>query len=482
MEYKMIEVKQTGEESGAAKFVDFLDIQRRLHDFLLNKTKRLTFCWEWTDTNSIDRRHRQFELVLLKEEAPKYKKYVAFLLEEQRQSVCFLVWDTNKFLKVNSGQAKNLFRRESFLGESLPDYLVHKNFDRLMEFFKRLWPAFPEVKRQNFEPSLWLVPGNQLARQVSYRQLKEEAFGRGSKENETCLAVRLLTAEEELPAKLAERRRKIRALVEAMKEQTGQECLTLSLCKEQKPGLLDSKFGGLPYWDLKKPYPTDDGGRPLMLLAQIHFDQAEECQIPKPLPVKGMLQFFIRPDEVYGADFHAPTRQDGFRVVYHQEVDTAVTQEQIRALGIPVSTEGKAREYSPVLGTYALQFGRGRSGPWDGDKRFEESLRKLAREQGLALAPETSLYRSFEKDEYQYLCDALNPKGHHMLGHPCFTQNDPRGEESPYDTLLLQIDTEMDGLSDYILWGDCGVGSFFIGREALQVRRFDDVLYSWDCC
>ena len=69
-----------------------------------------------------------------------------------------------------------------------------------------------------------------------------------------------------------------------------------------------------------------------------------------------------------------------------------------------------------------------------------------------------------------------------MLGHPCFTQNDPRGEESPYDTLLLQIDTEMDGLSDYILWGDCGVGSFFIGREALQVRRFDDVLYSWDCC
>lgn len=492
MKYKMVEAKQNADGTEQSRIVDFFDIQKRLNDFLLNKASRLTFRWEWTEADALCPRHRQFHLILLKEEAFKYKKYVAFLLDEERQSVRFLVWDTGRFLKINSGQGKNLFRRESFMGESLPNYLIHKNFDRLMAFFKLFEQAFPEVRSQDFERSVLLVPGNQLARPVSYRQLKEEAFDRQAEngespaqkpgEGEETITIRLLTDERELPADLAERRRKIRAVVAAMKERTGQDCLTLSLCKERKPKLVESKVGGLPYWDLAKPYPVDAEGRPLMLLAQIHFGQAEEGTIPEPLPKQGMLQFFIRPDDIYGASFEAPAAQDGFRVVYHAQVDEAVTEEQIRALNIPVSTEGEASEYSPVLGCYALRLHRGQSYLWNYDERFEKLFLELAEEQGLEFPEGESLYRSLAQEEYQYVCNELNPTGHHMLGWPHFTQYDPRGEGSPYDTLLLQVDTEMDGLTDYILWGDCGVGSFFISRDALAGRRFDDVLYSWDCC
>ena len=479
METKMIEIKKNKDGSERSECIGFDTVQQRLYDFLLNKASRLVFRWEWTETASLNQRRQTRRLVLLKEDACKYKKYVAFLLNEERESVRFLVWDTGKFLKINSGQDRKLFRRESFMGESLPNYLIHKNFDRLIDFFKVFAQVFPEVKGQSFEPSLMLVPGNQLGREVSYRQLKEEAFGRGNGEGEISFAVRLLQEGDELPSELAERRRRLRAAVEAMKERTGRECLALSLCKEQTPGLFDSKFGGLPYWDLSRPYPTDASGRPLMLLAQIHFSQAEAGVIPEPLPKQGMLQFFIRPDEIYGASFQEPAVQDGFRVVWHERVDDTVTEEQLRALAIPVSGEG---EGTPVLGAYALRLGRGWSCLWDGDPRFEGLFREAALEQGLALPAGKSLYRSLERDEYQYVCDMLNPTGHHMLGRPCFTQQDPRGEDSPYDTLLLQMDTEMDGLSDYILWGDCGVGSFFINREALAKRRFDDVFYSWDCC
>ena len=59
--------------------------------------------------------------------------------------------------------------------------------------------------------------------------------------------------------------------------------------------------------------------------------------------------------------------------------------------------------------------------------------------------------------------------------------SDPRSEDSAqYDTLLLQLDTDFrQGIG--LMWGDIGVGNFFINREALKRLDFSDVLYNWDC-
>ena len=67
-------------------------------------------------------------------------------------------------------------------------------------------------------------------------------------------------------------------------------------------------------------------------------------------------------------------------------------------------------------------------------------------------------------------------------GYPYFTQDDPRPEDSPYDTLLFQMDSEMSDGIDYIMWGDMGVGNFFIDLEDLKNCDFSRVLYTWDCC
>jgi hypothetical protein len=51
-----------------------------------------------------------------------------------------------------------------------------------------------------------------------------------------------------------------------------------------------SKFGGLPHLPLAIPYPIDEAGRPLLLLAQINLQELPKNSL---LPATGLLQFYI---------------------------------------------------------------------------------------------------------------------------------------------------------------------------------------------
>ncbi len=69
------------------------------------------------------------------------------------------------------------------------------------------------------------------------------------------------------------------------------------------PALTDSKFGGVPYWDMGIEYPTDQNGRKMILPAQIHFPDLREAgldlqEFGQLLPAEGMLQFFITPEGI----------------------------------------------------------------------------------------------------------------------------------------------------------------------------------------
>ena len=78
-----------------------------------------------------------------------------------------------------------------------------------------------------------------------------------------------------------------------------------------------SQLGGKPYWVTGKEYPTCDG-KPLILLAQINFDELEQSM--EGYPDRGMLQFFISDDDVYGCDFEETVTQK-YRVIYHEKID-----------------------------------------------------------------------------------------------------------------------------------------------------------------
>lgn len=270
---------------------------------------------------------------------------------------------------------------------------------------------------------------------------------------------------------------KAKAIVAEVKRRTAAPCWKLTLQPEGPCGLLDSKVGGLPYWDPALPYPTDSQGNKMTLLAQLNFAQ---LGTEAPLPRAGMLQFFIGQDDVFGIDFDQPDSQKDFRVVYHPEPDPALTLEQIQALDLPTHVEADC--CTPVFqeAVFTAEKTVGYMGPEDG--RFEALFREAVRAVTGEDIGEKNEYQYFDRADRDYFYDQLSTAGHRLLGYPFFTQYDPREPEGPYDTLLFQLDSDMaEDRKDLVLWGDCGVGNFFINREDLLRRDFSRILYNWDC-
>ena len=269
---------------------------------------------------------------------------------------------------------------------------------------------------------------------------------------------------------------KVKAIVAEVKRRTETPCWKLTLQPEGPCGLLDSKVGGLPYWDPALPYPVDSQGNQMTLLAQLNFAQ---LGTEAPLPAQGLLQFFIGQDDVFGIDFDQPDSQKDFRVVYHPEPDPALTLEQIRALDLPTHVEADC--CTPVFqeAVFTAEKTVGYMGPED--CRFEALFREAVRAVTGEDIGDKNEYQYFDKADRDYFYDQLSTAGHRLLGYPFFTQYDPREPDSPYDTLLFQLDSDMIDRKDLVLWGDCGVGNFFINREDLLRRDFSRILYNWDC-
>lgn len=275
---------------------------------------------------------------------------------------------------------------------------------------------------------------------------------------------------------------KIAALVEEIRARSGIAAYRLRIDAGRKPWLTDSKFGGLPYWDPEKPYPLDVVGQPMQLLAQLNF---ETLGVGKPYPSGGLLQFFIpQQDDTFGCRFG--DEADDFRIVYHERIDAGVTREAVLALGAP---EGPCGD-SPVLAERAVYAEPSTSYINDRAPAFEEIFAAAVK---AAWGEDLNGQYSFDyldEDDYNELFEALIDTddgtlngGHWLMGYPGFTQEDPRDGDSPYDTLLLQIDSAHEDDRRYsVLWGDCGVANFFIRRADLENHDFSDVLYNWDCC
>ena len=253
-------------------------------------------------------------------------------------------------------------------------------------------------------------------------------------------------------------------------EETIQPYIEIKANFESDLRLWQSKFGGLPYLPRGFEYPRDVKRRVMFLLAQINFSE-----IPKldGFPETGVLQFYIRSgDHLYGANFDDLTKQDGFRVIYFSKViedeSKLVTdfsflpKHDFLPWQEPCSLTF-TRRYAPISAV-DYQFERRIFGQ-DAAESTDEMPKRYA---------EYELYGAYEK---------LFPSaGHKLGGYPYFTQYDPRIGERYRDKnymLLFQMDT--DGEAD-IMWGDSGVGNFFIQEQELEKRNFSKVLYTWDCC
>ena len=139
-------------------------------------------------------------------------------------------------------------------------------------------------------------------------------------------------------AKIMDKLELTRKIAEELNEEIGLTTIFIYPNKDKEITLTSSKFGGLPYWDDSLPYPTDNKGNKLKLLAQFNLGEiAEACHsCGGLLPESGMLQFFILPEEdcFYGSDLDDYTNNNLFRVIYHPSINPEITVEDIRDLNI----------------------------------------------------------------------------------------------------------------------------------------------------
>ena len=276
--------------------------------------------------------------------------------------------------------------------------------------------------------------------------------------------------------KLNERSRQI---LDEIKRRTLTTAYQLEFDTESAPTIFDSKVGGLPYWDPAKTYPTDSKGNKMYLLAQINFDREK---VESPLPQSGMLQFFLAYDDAYGLHYHDEIRQKNWRVVYHEKIDTNMNAELVEGLGIPTDTENQ--EYcSPVLKSCVFHLVKKET--WI-TSMHSDAFDTLTLELAEELFGETEAEFGsdvFGDEQFTLIVEEdSHNKNSQLLGHPYFTQEDVREEGSRYATLLFQLDSETVDKEEITMWGDCGVGNFFINAEDLQRLDFSNVLYNWDCC
>lgn len=186
-------------------------------------------------------------------------------------------------------------------------------------------------------------------------------------------------------------------------------------------------------------------------------------------PKRGVLRFYITPNDYYGADFAKDgklNRQKGFRVLF--------TEDEI---GFRTSDAVQENDIFPINGSFHLRFTFGTDAMQPCEYTFSETVEKL-----LSVSNDPHMTaQDFDDEEF---LEVVSESGHKMGGHPWFVQYDPREavpEYMRYDTLLLQLDSVYGKDGEDIMFGDGGICNFFISHERLKNCDFSDVLYTWDC-
>ena len=224
---------------------------------------------------------------------------------------------------------------------------------------------------------------------------------------------------------------------------------------------LSSHIGGVAVAPKGAVWPDDKTGNPMVLLAQVNLS---DVSTPQEFPNEGILQFFIKSDDLFGLNFEDQLDSD-YKVLWYPDI-VALTE-------ILCPEHDFKNDYAPFNNANIWERGRilktGRVGnmrPSWGNWYFEEKVELICEKRiGIQVVDE--------------IVDGWGAHGHFMGGHARFTQVDPRSKDKfqDYNRVLLQISCD-----DFIMFGDSGECTFFITEEDLETKRFDRLLYNWDCC
>ena len=267
-------------------------------------------------------------------------------------------------------------------------------------------------------------------------------------------------------------------IAEEITKRTASEHYRLVLNEERVPSITGSKIGGIPYWPAGKEYPTDEQGKPMIMIMQVN---CAEAGLKTPLPEQGMLQWFIsmNPDRMYGCQGNYDEEGKGFRIVYHDTIDTdaALTD---------VPTHDSVDEMmTPVKREVAIDIEVEQTAMGVSDGRYNRLFFEIVKEITGADHPDMMWYQYLDNEDGLYFERNLDMKAprHQMLGYPVYTQDESRRDIDRHDTLLFQLDSQFSTVDrkEVVMWGDMGSGFIFINHDDLAALDFTRAYYCWDC-
>lgn len=224
----------------------------------------------------------------------------------------------------------------------------------------------------------------------------------------------------------------------------------ISISNKESIEITESKFLGKPFLPKNIQYPTDEKGKPMILWAQINFEEVPNID---NYPSSGILQFYASSDNWYDTT--------DYKILFHEEINQDI-QTDFSFLNDDLY------EDSPIYKEHRLNFKKQIEYGSSEDYRFSMQF------DGKDFWEFQETLNKKEQEEIEKIIDGT---GHKIGGYAYFTQGDPREYNQKGDILLLQIDTD-----ENIMFGDSGVANIFISPENLANKNFDKAWFYWDCC
>ena len=274
---------------------------------------------------------------------------------------------------------------------------------------------------------------------------------------------------------------KLNAFVAEFKQEALLDAIRIKLSSTPALEITQSKVGGLFYLPKSATIPTNSTGEQLMFLAQINCEELPENSI---YPPKGIMQFWIfGGDYDMGNNYDNPCSDENKRVIYYPTIEEYYNLEELAAMYKPKENED-GELITPICTDEPLSMSFQLEKQWRlaSDFRFEEAFI----EKWNTHFPDKKIEEFWQLDEdlSEIVYEMLDIKEYSQIGgYGYFTQTDPRMYESlsDYTEILFQLDSYDEGDEYKVLWGDCGVGSFFAKKEQLKNLDFANCLYNWDC-
>lgn len=274
-------------------------------------------------------------------------------------------------------------------------------------------------------------------------------------------------------------------------EKTARNSIRLNIGGEYKSGL--TKFGGKPdvpkdfewcYFEGEDYMEGELKSRPLSFMAQFDLSEISQYDTEGLLPKTGLLSFFYECESAkWGYD---PKDRGCARVYYFEDIselssadfpDDLAEDMRFPEFKITASSEKSFQSYSDFLVQRDPRINN-----WE---EFEKAQKSLGIEES-GYCSKLLGWANIIQGNMTRECELVASRGYYLgNGWENVTPRDRQEAEqwANRDWLLLfQLDSILDNGNFELIFGDGGIVYFYIRREDLEARNFDNVWLILQCC